>query len=118
MWMESFPVIYVHHKSFHGTCDGDPISCPVHCRSKKGKSGERAELIDNDRLARSSPAPGSLFPKVQMKSDVGQVNRASNMYEDEEEEYRRSMPKRDYDEVRRRENCANYIRWGIVKEKI
>ncbi|XP_073490620.1 mucin-13 [Aquarana catesbeiana] len=70
----------------------------VSVRSRKGKSGERAELIDNDKLARGSPAPGSLFPKVQMKSDVGQVNRASNVYEDEEEEYRRSMPKRDYDE--------------------
>ncbi|XP_077305880.1 LOW QUALITY PROTEIN: mucin-13 [Lithobates pipiens] len=70
----------------------------VSVRSRRGKSGERAELIDDDKLGRSSPSPGSLFPKVQMKSDMGQVNRASKVYEDEEEEYRRSIPKRDYDE--------------------
>ncbi|XP_040214265.1 mucin-13 isoform X2 [Rana temporaria] len=70
----------------------------VSLRSRKGKSGERAELIDDDKLGKSSPAPVSLFPKVQMKPDLGQVNRASNVYEEEEEEYRRTMPKRDYDE--------------------
>ncbi|XP_018429789.1 PREDICTED: mucin-13 [Nanorana parkeri] len=69
----------------------------VSLRSKKGKSGERAELIDDDKLEGSRTAPGTLFPKVQIKMDQGQVNRASNVYEDDEQ-YSRSIPQRDYDE--------------------
>ncbi|XP_072273980.1 mucin-13 [Pyxicephalus adspersus] len=70
----------------------------VSLRSRKRKSGERAELIKDDKLEENIPPPGSLFPRIQIRTDLGQVNRATNVYDDDEEEFRRSIPQRDYDE--------------------
>ncbi|XP_069838579.1 mucin-13 isoform X2 [Dendropsophus ebraccatus] len=68
--------------------------------SKKGKKYEdRTALINRDETAfgNGSPAPIRLFPKVQAKPDLGAVNNGANVYDDNEE-YNRNIPKRDYDE--------------------
>ncbi|XP_075687154.1 mucin-13 [Rhinoderma darwinii] len=72
----------------------------VSISSKKGKKhGDRTTLIEKDEKtpAENSPAPGRLFPKVQAKSDPGEVNKAASVYEGNEE-FTRNFPKRDYDE--------------------
>ncbi|XP_073503644.1 mucin-13 isoform X2 [Phyllobates terribilis] len=68
--------------------------------SKKGKThSDRATLIEKDEAPFSggSPAPTRLFPKVQAKTDLGEVNKGANVFEDYEE-YSRNFPKRDYEE--------------------
>ncbi|XP_044155503.1 mucin-13 [Bufo gargarizans] len=69
--------------------------------SKKGKkSGDRTTLIERDEpaLAGRSPDPTRIFPKVHAKPDLGEVNKAANFYEDNEE-FSRNYPKRDYEEL-------------------
>ncbi|XP_077129452.1 mucin-13 isoform X2 [Ranitomeya variabilis] len=68
--------------------------------SKKGKKqSDRATLIEKEEAPFSgdSPAPARLFPKVQAKIDLGEVNKGANVFEDYEE-YSRNLPKRDYEE--------------------
>ncbi|XP_066433874.1 mucin-13 [Eleutherodactylus coqui] len=66
---------------------------------KKRKYDDRTALIDHDDKthAETSSAPVRLFPKVQAKTDLGEVNKSVNVFDDNEE-FTRNFPKRDYDE--------------------
>ncbi|XP_073408031.1 mucin-13 [Dendrobates tinctorius] len=68
--------------------------------SKKGKKhSDQATLIEKEEapFSEGSPAPARLFPKVQAKTNLGEVNKGANVFEDYEE-YSRNFPKRDYEE--------------------
>ncbi|XP_053327139.1 mucin-13 [Spea bombifrons] len=77
---------------------GTIIGCSIRSR-KRGKSSDRNHLLLHVGYSgsSSSPQPERLFPKVTAKADLGQVNKSANMYEDDEQ-FTRSMPKRDYEE--------------------
>ncbi|KAM4024365.1 mucin-13 [Anomaloglossus baeobatrachus] len=65
---------------------------------KETKYSDRTTLIKEETpMAGGSPAPARLFPKVQAKTDLGEVNKGANVFDDYEE-YSRNFPKRDYEE--------------------
>ncbi|XP_030066392.1 mucin-13 isoform X4 [Microcaecilia unicolor] len=70
----------------------------ISLKSKKSKNQERRHLLSNEEPADASNTRGPFFfPKVQTNSGAEGNRSASNPYE-EDSQFKRHMPKRDYDD--------------------
>ncbi|XP_063788298.1 mucin-13 [Pseudophryne corroboree] len=77
---------------------GAVIGVSTRCKKEK-KNTEHTKLINkaDEVSVEASPVPQSLFPKVRAKPNMGHVNTAVNVYE-ENDAPSLSIPQRDYDE--------------------